>query len=386
MEVRKRIKYFCVYGFPDAEHKRDQALSAVNKIDYIVSALNRAGIAADIVSMAECTEKRAVIARGEVIRKGENTVRLFTSFGLHHIKPLRKIFRFILKIEFILWILFNVRKGEEIIVYHYMGYARIFTNFCKLKSLRIIGEVEEIYQDVRRYSASQKKSEYAFFGSCAKFIFPVSLLREKINGKGLPDTVVHGIYRPEESRNVSFNDGKIHVVYAGTFKQHKGVDLAIEAASRLPRKYTVHVLGFGSAEDIERVKAGIADADAVSESSIRFEGTLTGEDFIRFIQKCHIGLCTQDPSADYNTTSFPSKILTYISNGLSVVSVETAAIKNSAIAGCIHFYTVPDAGNVADAITGTEISDQESEKNRKIISELDGQFIHSLRRLLDTDK
>ena len=50
---------------------------------------------------------------------------------------------------------------------------------------------------------------------------------------------------------------------------------------------------------------------------------------LKFIQKCQIGLCTQNIDAAFNTTSFPSKILSYMSNGLEVVGVNIAAIKNS---------------------------------------------------------
>lgn len=71
------------------------------------------------------------------------------------------------------------------------------------------------------------------------------------------------------------------------------------------------------------IKAAVKEANASSRGCrIVYEGFKTGREFDEFVQSCHIGLSPQNPSAEFNTTSFPSKVFMYLSNGLRVVSVD----------------------------------------------------------------
>ena len=104
------------------------------------------------------------------------------------------------------------------------------------------------------------------------------------------------------------------------------------------------------------------------------------EEYLKFIQKCQIGLCTQNIDAAFNTTSFPSKILSYMSNGLEVVGVNIAAIKNSKVGQYIQFYNVPDEKEIANAILNINLNNKTN--NVDVVKELDKEFKEDLKDML----
>ena len=345
----KRIKYVCYYDLPDSDVKRKYVLAATNKLNYIWDVLNRIGYSVDVISACCSEERKPRYCKGRICSLGDsNTLRLFPSFGGPRV--IRVLGRYYLWMCFLFWFLINVKKGERIIVYHSLGYCKILTILQRLKRCEYIGEIEEIYQDVSRQKLSVCRAEYRFFERCSFFIFPTHLLIPKINPMGKPCVLVHGIYAVEPSRNVKWDDDDIHVVYAGTFDPNKGGLAAAAAAAYLPKGYHVHICGFGKECDKVAILKTIEDTNAKSEAKVTYDGLLRGEDFIIFLQKCQIGLSTQNPDAAFNATSFPSKILSYLANGLHVVSIRIPAIEQSGVGCCISYYDEQTPKVIADAI------------------------------------
>ncbi len=273
---------------------------------------------------------------------------------------------------------FNIKKNEQVIVYHSLGYDATFIWLFRLKRIRIIGEIEEIYQDVHSQTPKRSRNEYRFIDSCEKYIFPTLLLNEKLNENDKPSVVVHGIYSVEPIVNDKFKDGKIHVVYGGTLDPNKGGAAAAAAAAEfLPENFHIHICGFGNSTQIKSI---IADVASRSKASVTFEGELKGENYKQFIQKCHIGLSTQNPDAAFNATSFPSKILVYLSNGLKVVSIRIPAIEKSAVADCIYFYNEQTPQAIANAIVNTVGNNVDGKEK---LFELNNDFTRNLNLLIE---
>ena len=99
----------------------------------------------------------------------------------------------------------------------------------------------------------------------------------------------------------------------------------------------VHICGYGNEKQVEDIRSEIHKVSR-NGGNILYEGLLYGDSFIRMIQKCDIGLCPQDPDAAFNNTSFPSKVLTYLANGLKVVTIDIPAIKDSAVGSILTYY------------------------------------------------
>lgn len=380
----KRIKYICYYDRFDAQVKRNYVLSAVNKLNYIFEALNANNIGVDIISASGCVENNFVFDGSKHLKFGNNTLQLFATFGKANNGVFRVLNRWFISIQLFLYLICNVKKGEQIIVYHSLGYVKIIMMAQKFKKFSVIGEIEEIYQDVsNNYSKSVCRAEYKFFRQCSKYIFPTQLLDEKLNKEGKPHIIIHGTYKTEYDRGVRFNDEKIHVVYAGTFDPNKGGAAAAAAAEFLPENYHIHILGFGGKHDTEYMKSVINETAAKSKCAVTFDGLLKGEEYIRFLQKCQIGLSTQEPTAAFNATSFPSKILSYMANGLKVVSIRIPAIEKSAIGHCLYYYERPTPKEIYKAIMRVEVSD--GKDSRFVIEELNKKFLQDVRTLIIED-
>lgn len=378
-----KIYYLGYYDVvSNAEENRNHVLAASNKMTYIVSALERAGFCVELISASQTLNAQAYSAK---------TVPLGEKSRLHLFKTLpwgNKLCR-VRSVLFSKWQVFwyiwrHVGKGNTLVVYHSLAYVGLVRILKRLKGFRLVLEVEEIYADVTGSDKARKK-EYKLFRRADAYIFPTELLNEKLNSEHKPHCIIYGTYQVEENRHYSFNDGKIHVVYAGTFDPRKGGATAAAAAAEfLPEKYHVHILGFGSKADTEQLKQVITKVSEKSAATVTYDGCLSGEEYIRFIQSCDIGLSTQNPNAAFNDTSFPSKILSYMANGLRVVSIRIPAIEKSAIGDSVTYYDTQTPEAIAEAIL--KVNFDKPYDSRAEIQTLHENFVVQIQSLLEAVK
>ena len=114
--------------------------------------------------------------------------------------------------------------------------------------------------------------------------------------------------------------------------------------------------------------------------TVTYDGLLSGESYVEFLQKCQIGMSTQVPEGEYNNTSFPSKILSYMSNGLRVVSVRIPVVEKATIGPIVVFYDENDGKKIADVIMSIDKNDPYD--SREIIKRLDENFVSDIKKLL----
>ena len=373
-----KIKFIASYDC-DQQENRTYVLAATNKIDYICSVLNLFDNQVEIISVART--KNNNFYRGKSKRlPGNNLLRLLPTVpgGNTLFKRISLIFT---QIHLFIYLVLHTSCGEKILVYHGLAYGNAVFWAKKIKKFKMILEVEEIYQNVQNLGFIKNKREYRDFRLADGYIFPTKLLNNLINVEQKPYTIIHGTYHVEPNRNVSFQDNKIHVVYAGTFDSQKGgAAAAISAAKWLPENYHVHILGFGSAQEIQKIKDLVMEISLEAKATVSYNGLLAGEAYIQFIQKCHIGLSTQNPDASFNDTSFPSKILSYMANGLRVVTVRIPAIETSAIGKDVYYYEEQTPEKIAEAILKIDFHD--AYDGRKKIAVLDQQFCQDLKKLI----
>lgn len=275
---------------------------------------------------------------------------------------------------------FYVKKGDTVMVYHSCAYLQALRIACRLKKFRLIMEVEELYGDVAN-NRRMKLAELNMMKFADAFMFPTVLLEDIANKERKPSLVITGLYTVTKDRQVSWGDDKKHCVYAGTFDPTKGGAAAAAAAAFLPADYHMHILGFGSAEQVKNIQSQINDVSKKCKCTLTYDGLKSGEEYIEFLQKCQIGLCTQIPDAKYAGTSFPSKVLVYMSNGLSVVSSRFEAIEKSDVGDLVYYYDEQTPKCIAKAIQSVKLSNKNS--NRARLQELDVRFARELEWLLE---
>ena len=374
----KKIFYMSYYNSTNSSERRNAVLSSVNKMNYICEAIENNGYNTEIVSASGATEKKFCKSK-KVKLTDKTTLKLFSSLPrLNRIVSV--IDRVILKTKLFLYMIKNTNKDSIVMVYHSLGYMSLVKRLKKLKGFKLIIEAEEIYGDVIGDEKTSQK-EYEFFKIADAFIFPTEFLSEKVNTEKKPEVIIYGTYHIEKELPKLFSDGKIHCVYAGTLDPRKGGAIAsAESALFLNENYHIHILGFGNEKEKAEMLNTIDSISKKSKAKITYDGLLSGEEYIKFIQSCDIGLSTQNPNGKYNDTSFPSKILSYMANGLRVVSVRIPVVEESGIGKCVYYYDEQTPENIAKAIKSIDFSEEYD--SRKAIGMLDKDFNCDLKKML----
>lgn len=378
--MENRIKYICHYETPLSKHRHVITEAGVKKMNYVIDVLQRAGFGVDVISVAKSSEARLFTPNERIIVDENLSVRFFSSFrrGGWLYKSINTIWSYL---NFLLFIL-TLQNGERVLVYHSLGFYNLLIFAKRFKNIRLIMEVEEIYQDVMPLPRIETMWEYKSIGNADGYIFPTEMLDEKINKQHKPSMVIYGTYLIERRIANKFNDSKIHVVYSGTFNPYKGGAMAaIESARFLSDNYIIHISGFGDEQMQQKIQNRIIEVNGLGKAQIIYEGCLEYDDYIRLLQQCHIGLCSQTSKGVYNDTSFPSKILTYLSNDLIVVSSPSSAVLHSEISGLIHFCDDSKEDGLAKSIM--EIDVKNSISGNEMLQELDKRCVQKIKTLLE---
>ncbi len=361
----------------DNKKNRNVTPSAITKGKYVASALASCSSEVEIVSLAYPTKD----SQDEVYYQvSENVICHLFKGKYSNNRIIRYIDHKLYDKKIRKYLKQNVKKEDIIVVYHSLANMKLVKYIKKNVTDKIVYEVEEIYGDVINDEKAKIK-ELKAFKNASSYIFSNDYLNTIINTKQLPYVTCYGTYEIPTLYKESFNDNLIHCLYAGTLAQNKGALNAINVAKYLPNNYLIHILGFGSEKDIADIKNAVNEVNnSYGTTKVIYEGLKLNEEYLKFIQKCQIGLCTQNIDAAFNTTSFPSKILSYMSNGLEVVGVNIAAIKNSKVGQYIQFYNVPDEKEIANAILNINLNNKTN--NVDVVKELDKEFKEDLKDML----
>lgn len=371
------IHYICGYANDDSETKRFFSPAGASKMKYIFGCFEKLGKKCRIYSTCQVRSRRFARKERElhVVYRASFRTRNKYTFWLDRLFAVIQLFFYLL----------NVKKEDYVVVYHERFYLGCIKFVSRIKKFRLVYEIEEVYTIAKQYSQKSINKEIRALTKGIKknligYIFPTEILNQKINTCGLPYIVIHGTYNVEEDYGEKFSDGRIHCVYAGTFDPQKGgVAAAADTAQFLNEKYHIHILGFGSKQDEEMLINQIDEISKKTKCRLTFDGLKTGEEYNRFIQRCDIGLSTQNPDAPFNETSFPSKILSYMANGLRVVTVRIPAIETSYIGNNVYYYEKQQPQDIAETIISIDFNDGYC--GREIVEKLSAVFLSDIDKM-----
>ncbi len=376
----KNIYYIGEYNHPvNKDENRRFAPSAAAKINYISGVLNRLGYSVTIVSKSPTLNQKScpkkIISLSDKLK-----LQLFYSPGRKNIF-FRVASIVFLRLQLLLFLLFNTEKSDTVISYHSLSTITILKIAKAIKKFRLIIEVEEIYGDVKGDKKCSEKEIKFFRNTADSYIFSTEILERSVNKGKKPFVINYGEYNCYQ-RKSNFGDGKIHCVYAGTFdKTKKGAYTAINSAEFLTEKYHMHILGFGTPEEVDAIKKLIDDVSSRSKAVVSYDGIKSGDEYIDFLCSCDIGVSSQNPNEGFNNTSFPSKVLSYFSCGLTVVSVDIPVLRESKVSDCIFFYYGDNPSALAQTIMSVS-SDEYESNSFSVIRELNYEFTDSLKKII----
>ena len=369
--------YIAYYTKPD--DARLSSPAANEKIKSISKALGENGVSVEILSTCTVASKGRFI-RGRKFKVFDNVVcrqySLFnTKFG-----PFRRLQYIWASLRIFFTLLFRVKRGEDVLVYHAIERIPPVKLAKKIKKFRLVLEVEEIYAKTLKLRKKEEKRELQIIELADAFIFPTKILNDKVNTKNKPYCIIHGTYEARPILEKPLAD-KIHVLYAGTLAPTKGAFMAVECARFLSENYHIHILGYGDKSLVENIENKINEIKRQNKCEISYDGYIKGESLDRLMQKCAIGLCPQNQDALYNDVAFPSKILTYMANGLRVVTSKFPAIETSAVNEYMYYYDNQSAESVASAIRSVKLDDNYD--SRQVLSNLRDEFKKDVKKVLN---
>ena len=358
---------------------RPAFITAVTMMNYLIEALNES--CGEIQVLSPCGKLTNEKTPREVSKINERTTLTYLACkGFYKGKnPFARLLAKV-KREKLLYSELDslISEGDTVIVYHSLAFIDVLRKLRKKKKFKLILQVCEIYADVTENKKVRKK-EVSFIKEADSYIFSSSVLEKELN-EDKPYAICMGAYHREDLLSTP-NDDKIHLVYAGTFNPKKGgVFNAIECASYLDNRYHLHLFGRGDDKTNSLVTMRSILASEKSGCVITQDGYFAGTLYKKMLQACHIGIATQNVNDPFSKTSFPSKILVYLSNGLRVVSGKVLPVVESPLRDSITFYEEDTPEEIAKAIRSINLESEYD--SRGLIDKLHRGLVEDLKKLI----
>lgn len=377
------IHYIALWGENELGRQLSYSPAGLKKAKYVVNVLSRIEDT-KIVSFASGGQEWNGFYKG-INTKWNDKMKIgycFT-FGSSN-KYLRMIERMFNILQLFSYLI-KVPNDDIVVIYHERYFRHAIRLLRLFKSApKIILQVEEIYTLAGKYPKCMVDTEIKSIKRADAYILVNDIISSVIKLPcSVPSCVSYGPYLINEidcDSNSQYD--KIHVVYAGIIDRiKKGAEMAVRACQFLPKNYCVHIAGFGEKSDVDYIIGLIGEIRSTSKCDIIFEGCLNGKDYDNLIAKCGIGLSTQvTGKLNYSDTSFPSKVINYLSYGLTVVSTKIKVLELSKVSDLLSFYIEDNPKAIANAILNCPMVGKQKAIQR--IEKLNNTFENELKEVI----
>lgn len=359
----KKVYYVGYYVEDNYAGSFFYSLAGKLKMKYVYDKLKGCGYDTKIISLCHKEKKVKVQKNADV--------KYF--FSIPQKNKLFKIINITLvKLQLMLWYLFKTRKDDTIVLYHSYTFTRFFSFLRKLKKIPMILEVEEVYGFSSKGRLPYLEKELAYIKSYDKAILVNDYLPKELNFLGKSYVVSQGVCNFDApSVATHFDDGKIHALYAGTLQASKGGAFsAVKAAEFLPNNFIIDIFGHDHEECIKQIKE---EADRINTQAgtekVRYMGFKENKALQEIMGMYDIGLSPNIIDSDFANNTFPSKIITYMSHGLSIVSGYAEAFDGIELSEKWSFFYEHTPKAIAEAIINYKPCTKE--ENLKVLKKID---------------
>ena len=375
---RRRIVYVGMYDYPDDVVNRFYSLAAINKMNYIISLLNENGYDVDIYSLSNSKESTFKFSREKKVEIGRNILYLTPTLGTSC--KIGKALRIILSYCWLMMkILCNARTNDYILIYHTLEGIVPLSIVKRLKKLRYVLEVEEIYSEMPNSNGSNKKKELRFISRADKYIVVSHLLKDKLPSRD--SMIIYGNYKfVDDANSYIKKNNKINLLFSGSLDLTRGVFQAIESMYFLPENYVLNISGVGSKSSVYLVQKKIDELNTFRNKVVcRYLGKLDDNDYRLLLSSSDLALNTQI-EGEYAQFLFPSKLLSYMAYNIPIVSTKGQNIMKSPFAKYIYFTNDSSGESIAKIVSSIDLSS--SVNYQVILDELHNQAIQELKKIL----
>lgn len=151
----------------------------------------------------------------------------------------------------------------------------------------------------------------------------------------VPTEVVPG-FIPQRLAGITRDPGagEVRFLYSGALDTTRGVDLLLAALELLPeRGWHLDITGQGPLAG----RVAEFSQDPRWSGRVKYHHSLPPDAYNRVVAGAHAGLNCQRPSDSISDVTFPSKIFTYLSAGLLVISSKAGAVEELCGNSCFYY-------------------------------------------------
>jgi glycosyltransferase involved in cell wall biosynthesis len=150
----------------------------------------------------------------------------------------------------------------------------------------------------------------------------------------IPTEVVPGFIPGQIPERAPAAGPEVRFLYSGTLDSPRGVDLLLEALPHLPETgWHLDITGHGPlGESVARFLQ-----DSRWQGKVKYHQALTQEAYERVLAAAQVGLNCQRKSDPISDVTFPSKVFTYLSAGLLVISSQASAVPQLCANACFYY-------------------------------------------------
>jgi glycosyltransferase involved in cell wall biosynthesis len=146
-------------------------------------------------------------------------------------------------------------------------------------------------------------------------------------------------------------DGKVIVIFPGTFNWHQGLDIAIRAFARFKKqlpKAEFHLYGGGGGRDTQAELDKLVETLGLNES-VRFCGFLTLDQVPQVVANADLGVVPKRADS-FGNEAYSTKIMEFMSQGVPVIASRTKIDTFYFDESTVRFFTSGDDREMAEAM------------------------------------
>ena len=370
------------FGFYKSELIKDfypnGSINAISfKMDYIKGKLKESGEKITLIS-SYISDREGYYPYRKVVVDDAEIDHYLPCLRLKGVfSKLTGIFRYVTVFFYLMQI---IKRNSTVVVYHHTSFVSIIKFITKIKKLKVILEIEEVFHvnTTLRNLEKLKKKENCIFNLADGYIIVNDLIYPRYINNNKKHIVIYGTYnnlKLDMNRNPQKRD-KIRIIYSGSIDKVRGAFFSVDIAKCLDKNYELHICGSGTHEMVEELQKKIEQCnDEDKGCKIVFHGQLNDDKLEQLIESCEIGLNLQDIGNPFEAVSFPSKITFYLLHGLNVFSTEMSSVKASLLSNCVTFIK-SNPIEASSVIMSTQL--KPSFSNIRFMQELDAKALEDL--------
>lgn len=391
--VNPKVHYINFYSDEEVPERKGDIASR-SKIKYIVGVLKRCNFTVNVASCAFSPSKK--ICSKEIIKRidmQEKHIYLRTV----NIPYVRRI---VMKFFVLKYLLKNVKKNDVVIFYHSINFNNVIQIFKLLRKQRVLLEYNDRYG--LHYNESRKvkrveRIEKSIVKSADGYILASPYMAELIE-KQKPYIVNYGSYAPAaaicndvpENIKIFGQEKKLKLVYTGVVESLRNAAFSVATMSEYLSDAIVGIAGYGTDSNINRLKQICETINKkCNEKKVEYLGCLNEQELSYLMSVADVAINAHMYSPDEiwkSKYSFPSKIPLNMSAGLHIITYPFDIIVYSPFSeACVYFEQFTKEC-LAEAVKRIQVEQPSKDKPRKIVQQLDVQFVSELKRLINEDK